>query len=123
MTEKLFNSNMTKSDQESHNSPSNLSLEPNVQAAISYLPGAGIIFFLISKDEFVRFHAMQSIVLMILGIAGGFVLGIKVILVPLIQLILFVGALYAAFKAYKNEKYELPIVGQLTYKALEALSK
>ena len=40
-------------------------IQPNVAALLSYLLGwvTGLIFFLIEKDnKFVRFHAMQSII-------------------------------------------------------------
>ena len=52
-------------------------LEPNVAGALSYLLGflTGLVFFLIEEDdEFVRFHAAQSMVVF----GGLFVLGIVV---------------------------------------------
>ena len=45
---------------------SSLGLDPNVAALLSYLGGfvSGIIIFVLEKDnKFVRFHAMQSLIL------------------------------------------------------------
>ena len=112
--------------EQQNNSNNSINLDANIQATLSYIPLVGVIFFLISKDEFVRFHAMQSIVLMVLSFGLSFIAGITVILailVPFINLALFIAAIFAAFKAYKNEKYELPVIGNLTNTALKAVNK
>src|SRR5690554_522207 len=76
----------------------------------------GIIFLVLEKEnEFVKFHAMQSIftfvalfiigaILTIIPILG---LLISILLVP-IFLILWIFLMY---KAYNGEKYKLPFVG------------
>jgi len=93
-------------------------LEENVAGLLSYLLGwiTGIIFLILEKDnKFVRFHAMQSIVVFgILTIAQfilrwipiiGWILGI------LISILAFILWIILMVKAYQGEKYKLPWAG------------
>jgi uncharacterized membrane protein len=102
-----------------HTEKTSIGLDANVAAALSYLVGfvTGIIFLVVEKqNRFVRFHAMQSI----LVFAGIVVIDILLNLVPLL------GALAVAFvivpasavlwlllmyKAYQGEEFRLPLVG------------
>ena len=102
-----------------HTEKTSTGLDANVAAALSYLVGfvTGIIFLVVEKqNRFVRFHAMQSI----LVFAGIVVIDILLNLVPLL------GALAVAFvivpasavlwlllmyKAYQGEEFRLPLVG------------
>lgn len=105
---------------------SGTSLQPNVAGLLCYLAGwiTGLVFFLIEKDDdFVRFHAMQSII-----VFGGLVIfyiifGI-LMLVPILGWILF-SLLWIAtlilwillmVKAYQGEKFKLPVIGDLAEK-------
>ena len=99
------------------------SLDPKVVALLSYLLWliGGIVFFATSRDPFVRFHAMQSVLfnaaiaviyvfMMILGFMFWYLLGI-------ISLIIWT-AIFALWiilmvKAYQGEKFKLPIIGPL----------
>ncbi len=92
-------------------------LSENVAGLLSYLFGwiSGLIFFLIDKRPFVRFHAMQSIIfsviVMILGIVFvipviGWILGIAV----------FILWIFLMIKAYQGQKWKLPIIGNLAEK-------
>ncbi|OUJ18388.1 Tic20 family membrane protein implicated in protein translocation [Methanonatronarchaeum thermophilum] len=120
----------------SENSETSTGLSPNIAGALSYLFGfiTGILFYFIEKDnEFVRYHAVQSIVVfgglfvvyVVLGIVGtaltiGFLGSIIGLLVWLFMLVLgllsFVLWLYLMYKAYKGEKTRLPVVSQWTDK-------
>jgi uncharacterized membrane protein len=102
-----------------HTEKTSTGLDANVAAALSYLVGfvTGIIFLVVEKqNRFVRFHAMQSI----LVFAGIVAIDILLNLVPLL------GALAVAFvivpasavlwlllmyKAYQGEEFRLPLVG------------
>ncbi|HEY2645482.1 MAG TPA: zinc-ribbon domain-containing protein [Candidatus Acidoferrales bacterium] len=104
-------------------------MSENVAALLSYLLGwvTGIIFFLIDKRPFVRFHAAQSIVVfgglhiinIVLGIfffRAGFMLmgglgafGLGSALFSLISLVAFVLWILLMVKAYQHEKFEVPI--------------
>ncbi|MBM3248750.1 MAG: DUF4870 domain-containing protein [Candidatus Omnitrophica bacterium] len=110
-------------------------IEPNVAALLSYVVGwvTGLIFLLIEKDnKFVRFHAMQSII-----VFGG--LTAAMILLSILVSILFMARLYFIFplfriinvllwlaglilwivlmiKAYQGEHFKLPIAGDIADK-------
>lgn len=98
-------------------------LEPNLAAALSYVLGfvSGIIFLIISKDSFVRFHAWQAILTSIATMILGWVIDAFVSvywwrvssLWNLLVLVLFIFLIY---KAYSKEKYKLPVLGDLAEK-------
>ena len=104
-------------------------MSENVAGLLCYVLGwvTGIIFFLIDKRPFVKFHAAQSIVVfgglhvlnIVLGIfffRAGFMMmggygafGIGSALFSLISLIAFVLWILLMVKAYQHEKFEVPI--------------
>jgi uncharacterized membrane protein len=98
-------------------------LDPNVAALLSYVLGwiTGLVFYLIEeKDEYVRFHAVQSIIVFGAITVVSIVFGI-LFLVPFIGPILG-GFLWIAsvalwiilmVKAYQSERFKLPIAGDL----------
>ncbi len=96
-------------------------LPSNTAGALCYLGAwvTGLIFLLVERnDSFVRFHAMQSIVffggltiLMMVPIIGW-------ILTPILALIGFAVWLVMLYKAYRGEKYLLPLVGSFAEKQL-----
>ena len=100
----------------------------NVAGLLCYLLGwvTGIIFFLIDKRPFVRFHAAQSIVVfgglhvinivvaiifgagfMMMGGWGSFGLGWA--LYRLIGLVAFILWILLMVKAYQGQKFEVPV--------------
>ena len=103
-------------------------MSENVAALLAYVFGwiTGIIFFLIDKRPFVRFHAAQSIVVfgglhliqfaiaLIFGagmwMMGGFgTFGFGRALSGLVGLLMFVLWILLMIKAYQHEKFEVPI--------------
>ena len=88
-------------------------LPRNTAAALSYvgLWVTGLVFLLIEKDEFVRFHAMQSLIVFGALSILTLVPFIGWILTPIIMVAIFVLWLFLLIKAYQGEEYELPIVG------------
>jgi uncharacterized membrane protein len=95
-------------------------MNPNTAAMLSYILGliTGIIFFVLEKDnEFVRFHAIQSIIfsafLLVINIVLGFIpiigLLVSLLLVP-VSLVFWV---ILMAKAYQNEYYKLPVIGNM----------
>lgn len=106
-----------------------MGLEPNIAAALSYLCGwvTGLIFYLIEKENnFVRFHAMQSIVafggLTVLSFALNIVdqipgLGILWWLgTPILSILGLVVWVICLLKAYQGERFKLPIAGDIAEK-------
>lgn len=102
---------------------SSLGMDENVAGLFSYLLGfiTGIIFFILEKEsKFVKFHAMQSIILsaaltVLYGILGFIpIIGwIILLILPLITMILWIVLM---IKAYKHEYFKLPIIGDLAEK-------
>ena len=104
-------------------------LEPNVAALLCYVLGwvTGLVFFLIEKDdEFVRFHAMQSIIFFGAVTAVMIVFGILewipfigilfMVLTALGGLFAFVMWIILMVKAYQGERFKLPIAGDMAEK-------
>ncbi len=104
-------------------------LESNVAGLLSYLLGwiTGLIFFLIEqKDEFVRFHAMQSIivfgavsVVQIVLFILGFIPHLWILFAVIgyiVWLFAFVLWIVLMVKAYQGERFKLPVAGDMAEK-------
>lgn len=102
-------------------SSSGSGLDPKVAGLLAWIfaPLGSIIFLVIDKDDdFVKFHAMQSLyasivgwVVYFIGTAVTFGIGgICLWLVPMgIQI-------FGAIKAYQGEKYKFPVIGDMADK-------
>jgi uncharacterized membrane protein len=106
-------------------------LTENVAGALCYVLGwvTGIVFLLIDKRPFVKFHAAQSIVvfggLHIITIVLGMFLGVSlfsggshffapgVLLLHLVNLASFILWIFLMIKAYQGERFKLPVVSDL----------
>ncbi|MCA1578374.1 MAG: DUF4870 domain-containing protein [Acidobacteria bacterium] len=121
---------------------SSTGLDENVAALLAYILGwiGGLVFFLIEKDSrFVKFHAMQSIllsvlvavvaiamwiltvVMVIIGAAIGDALGgLFTLLATLIWFVFGVGVLIAVImclvKAFQGQYFKLPVIGNFAEK-------
>lgn len=119
--------------------PATAGMEENVAGLLSYIFGwvTGLIFLLIDKRPFVKFHAAQSIALNICFVpiwilyvilsfiltaitaALHFPIGIlSFFLMPVIGLAFFVTWIFCMIKAYQHEKFKLPIIGNLVEKMI-----
>ncbi len=126
--------NTTTDVAESTSSETGSGLDANLAGALAYLlsPITGILFFLLEgNNKFVRFHAAQSIVF---GV-GMFVIYIAMAIVQMLLLFIphlgalfsllfslaylvvgfaaFLTWLFLMYKAYSNERFALPVFGQL----------
>ena len=103
-------------------------LEENVAGLLCYVLGwlTGLIFLLIDKRPFVRFHAAQSIglsvglivIYIVLGIAFATLsfmhLGFLALAVyPVLWILIFVLWVLLMYKAYQHEKFMLPVIGKI----------
>lgn len=109
----------------------------NVAGLLCYVVGwiTGLIFLLIEpykNDKFVRFHAFQSIffnisligvyiAVFILSIILGFITkGLSIIIMGPVMLLVWLGILatwiFLMIKAYNNQTFKLPIIGDLAAK-------
>jgi uncharacterized membrane protein len=97
-------------------------LEPNVAGLLCYVAGwvSGLVFLLLEKkDKFVRFHAIQSIV-----VFGA--INLAYLIVFWIPYIWFFGWIFWAFgvvlwiilmvKAYQGQKPKMPVAGDIAAK-------
>lgn len=100
-------------------------LQENVAGALAYFLGpiTGILFLVLEKsNQFVRFHAMQSLI----TFGGLFVVNIVLGIVPILGWVLgrflsLAGLLLwvvLLVKAYQGEKYKLPYIGEMAEKQL-----
>jgi len=108
---------------------SSTGLESNVAGLLSYVLGwiTGLILFLLEeKDEYVRYHAMQSIIVFGAVTVVEVVLGffrlipyvdvVFVALQGLVGLFAFVLWVVLMVKAYQGVRYKLPWAGELAEK-------
>lgn len=113
----------------SQKSQSTLEVDENLMAALSYLLFfiSGIIFLILEKkNQFVRFHAMQSTLFfgfIFLAIFGFSFL--PEVTSSIINAILWVAAIIiwvvVMVKAYAGKKYKLPYFGKLAEDQLKKL--
>ena len=114
-------------------------LPSNVAAAIACIPLAGgVIFYILEKhDSFVRFYAMQSIILgaawLVFYIAalivhgvfsaipgiGGILVFFWQVIVALVYIVFLVLWIVAMVKAFTNVRWEIPYIGPIARKQME----
>lgn len=92
-------------------------LKKNTAGALAYVLGpiTGVIFLVLEKDPFVRFHAMQSIVVFVTLFILQWILGLTIILlvlVPIVGILAFVLWLMCIYKAWMGEEWEVPVLGK-----------
>jgi len=105
--------------------------DSNLMAALGYLIGllAIVLFFIKKEDRFVRFHALQSVllsvaffviivVIVIISVVAAFIPGVGQVIgcvftiIELVLLLAFVAVdLYAAYMAYQGILWEIPVLG------------
>jgi|SRR5579859_6985777 len=111
--------------------PSSIGMDPKISAGLGYLiPLVGLIFFFVEKqNRFVRFHTLQSVLLVISGFVLFFVLIFAGIALAFVNsnlggLILglgnfviwigwFIGWLIALINAFQGKFFKLPLIGDL----------
>jgi uncharacterized membrane protein len=113
----------------------------NVAGALAYVLGfiTGIIFLIIEpykNDKFVRFHAFQSIFFnagliafwivwsILAAILGTLTFGVLGLIMALIGMVIALAVfgfwIFLMYKAYNNEEYMIPFVGELAKKQVGA---
>lgn len=99
-------------------------LKKTTAGALTYVlgPVTGIIFLIIEKDPFVRFHAMQSTVVFIVLFVLQWIFGITIILFPLaaiVGLLAFILWLVLIYKAWQGQEWEVPVLGKVVRNLLK----
>ena len=100
-------------------------IQPNVAALLAYLLFfiTGLVFILIEKkNRFVRFHALQSIIvfgsIFVIQWVLSFLPGLGALLSGLLSLISVALWVVLMVKAYQKEYFKLPWAGELAEKNL-----
>lgn len=112
-------------------------LTSNVAGALAYVLGfiTGIIFLVMDpykNDKFVRFHAFQSIFFnvgmiafwivwsILTALLGALTFGVMGLLMALLGLVIALAIfgfwIFLMYKAYNNEQYMIPFIGELAKK-------
>ena len=107
-------------------------IDENVAGLLCYVFGwvSGLIFLLIDKRPFVKFHGAQSIAFNICIVPIWFALWIVwlillhvpiigllgVAIFPIFGLAVFAVWIFLMYKAYSHEKFKLPIIGDIVEK-------
>ncbi|MDD5584241.1 MAG: DUF4870 domain-containing protein [Candidatus Omnitrophica bacterium] len=98
-------------------------MDANVAALLSYVLGfiTGLIFYLIEKDnKFVRFHAMQSMIVFGSLLVIGIILPLFPVIGWILSPILWIGNvvlwILLMIKAFQGEYFKLPIAGDIAEK-------
>ena len=119
MTEQQRQPTPEKSTPQQSGKKTSTGLDENVAGLLCYVVWwvTGIIFFILEKEnKFVRFHALQSIIVL-----GFFwLLGMIFIWVPFLYWIIWViGVIFwiiLMVKAYQGQKWKLPVAGNIAEK-------
>jgi uncharacterized membrane protein len=106
-----------------------MGMAPNLAALLCYLPlccipiVAVVAIVVEKRNRFVRFHALQSLLLaaasiLVFGALGAVsmvpVVGmLAAIVAPLLGLAVLALVVFLMVKAYNNEEYELPVIGEM----------
>jgi len=97
-----------------------MNLEENLAGLLCYVLGwiTGIVFLVLEKENrFVRFHAMQSLLTFLSLSVIAWILGhipfVGGVLAALVWILVLILWLILMYKAYRGEKYKLPIVGDI----------
>jgi len=95
-------------------------LTDNVAAALAYIPLVGLVFLLIepyNKNRTIRFHSFQSLFFVVAWVVLDGVVGmipiINFVALPLLWLGQIAIWLVLVFKAYQNQMFKLPVLGDI----------
>jgi len=95
-------------------------LQENVAGLLCYVFGwiTGIIFLILEpENKFVKFHAIQSIIIFgILTVASWLFSWIFWLLGTLIGILTFILWIILMYKAYQGERYKIPVAGDIADK-------
>ena len=96
-----------------------MGLEPHIAAVLSYVLGwiTGLIFFLLERDnKFVRFHALQSLIVFGVLHLASIILVFTIIAPLIIGTISLALWLLLMITSYQGKKISIPIAGEIAEK-------
>ena len=103
-------------------------LQDNVAGALAYVTVIPAIIFLVlepyNRNKFIRFHSFQCVFLTVavfaISIVVGFLPLINLLLWPLLGLGSLALHIICALKAYGNQTFKLPVIGDMAEKQANA---
>jgi uncharacterized membrane protein len=121
---------LSELEQGKNQKQSSTGMDENVAGLLTYVLGlfTGILFLILEKkSRFVKFHAMQSIlvsaVLILLNMILGFIPIIGWLVSILVAPLSFILWLFLMFQAYKGKWYKLPYLGDIADKQIDSIGK
>src|SRR4030042_4219480 len=116
--------------EEKNKKNTSLGLEENIEGSLCYSLGliTGILLLFIEKEsQFVRFHAIQStsvfLPLFLIQVLTFFWFTFESLIVsPFIVLLEAILWVFLMYKAFKGERYKLPVFGDFSERMLKNLS-
>ena len=105
-----------------------LNLEPNLAGLLCYAPLVGLISSLVffftepRSNKFVRFHAIQSLLLTVAGLVPSIVLSILAgvglgviasLLSTVVSIALLAACVICMIQAWNNQLFKLPVIGDI----------
>ena len=92
-------------------------LDKTTAAALSYVMFfiTGVLFYFLYKDDFVRFHAKQSVVVFgsLFVIFSVFSILRMTEITQLLSILIFILWLILIYKAWLGEEWEVPVLGDM----------
>jgi uncharacterized membrane protein len=108
--------------------PAASGLNDNVAGLLAYFFLPAIIFLVVepfNRNPFIRFHAFQGLFLGLVSIVGHTILSfipvLGWIILPFFSLAIFILAVVAAIKALQNQKWHIPVIGDMAEKQAAAM--
>lgn len=102
-----------------------LGISENIEGLRCYVLGfiTGIVFLVLEKEnKFFRFHAIQSLMTFLALFVIAMVVGIVPIIGPIISILItplgLILWLLLMYKAFKGERFKLPVVGDFAEKQI-----
>lgn len=112
--------------------PTSVGMDENIAGLLCYLlPIVGLVFFFIEKEnKFVRFHAVQVIILALTIMVVSIGIGVLSAILSMIKLgwvslfitgpfvlligpVIFFLMIFMAYQAYQGKMFKLPIIGKI----------
>jgi uncharacterized membrane protein len=108
--------------------PAASGLNDNIAGLLAYFFVPAIIFLVLepfNRNPFIRFHAFQGLFLGLVSIVGHTILTFIPVLgwmiLPFFSLAIFILAVVAAIKALQNQKWHIPVIGDMAEKQAAAI--
>jgi len=102
-------------------------LQENVAGLLAYLFIPAIVFLVMepyNRNKFIRFHAFQAIIYEVAWIIVATILGLLpllgLFLIPLVGLAFMIGWVVCMIKAFQNQIFKLPVIGDIAEKQANA---